>query len=299
MDWLNYHHLLYFWTIVRTGSITRASEELRLAPPTISAQIRHLEASLGEELLQRSGRNVVPTEMGRIVFRYADEIFSLGRELLDTMKDRPTGRPLRVEIGIADVLPKMVVHQLIEPALRLREAVQIVCREASPQQLVARLATSELDVVLSDGPMDPGLKIRAYSHLLGECGISFIATPDWVKKRGRRFPKSLQGAPFLLPADNSALRQKLDQWFESEGIRPRVVGEFEDYALLWVFGERGTGIFPAPSILEKQWRANSRLQRIGRTNSIRTQFYAISVERKIQHPAVVAICETARQELFR
>ncbi|MFI5175889.1 MAG: transcriptional activator NhaR [Terriglobia bacterium] len=299
MEWLNYHHLLYFWTIVRTGSITRASEELRLAPPTISAQMRSLETSLGEELLQRSGRNVVPTEMGRIVFRYADEIFSLGRELMDTMKDRPTGRPLRVDIGIADVLPKLVVHQLIEPALRLPEAIQIVCREASPQQLVARLATNELDVVLSDGPMDPGLKIRAYNHLLGECGISFIATPDWVQKRGRRFPKSLHGAPLLLPADNSALRQKLDQWFESEGIRPRVVGEFEDYALLWVFGERGTGIFPAPSILEKQWRSNSRLQRIGRTNSVRTQFYAISVERKIQHPAVVAICETARQELFR
>ncbi|MBZ5553486.1 MAG: transcriptional activator NhaR [Acidobacteriia bacterium] len=298
MEWLNYHHLLYFWTVVRTGSVTLAGEELRLASPTISAQIRSLETSLGEKLLQRSGRNVLPTEMGRLVFRYADEIFSLGRELRDTMKDRPTGRPLRVDIGIADVLPKLVVHQLIQPALHLREPVQIVCREASPQQLVARLAINELDVVLSDGPMDPSLKIRAYNHLLGECGISFIATPELAEKCTRRFPKSLHGAPCLLPADNSALRQRLDQWFEAEGIRPRVVGEFEDYALLWVFGERGAGIFPAPSILAKQWQGNARLRRIGRTHSIRTQFYAISVERKIQHPAVVAICEAARQELF-
>jgi len=299
VEWLNYHHLLYFWTVARAGSITRASAELRLSPPTISAQVRTLEESLGEKLLTRSGRNLVPTEMGRTVLSYADEIFSLGRELMGAVKDRPIGRPLRLVVGIADVLPKLIAHQLLEPALRLREPVRIVCREDNPEHLLAELAIQELDLVLLDTPIGPHVKIRAYTHLLGECGVVFMATPQLAETYRRRFPKSLHGAPLLLPTDNSAIRRSLDQWFDAQGIRPAIVGEFEDDALLRVFGEAGAGVFPAPSVLEKELQRRYGFRRIGGTEAVRSRFYAISVERKLKHPAVVAICETARRKLFR
>jgi LysR family transcriptional activator of nhaA len=298
MEWLNYHHLFYFWTVVRTGGITRASAELRLAPPTISAQIRSLEASLGEKLLDRSGRNLTPTDMGRVIFRYADEIFSLGRELVDTVKGRPTGRPLRLVIGVADVLPKSIVHWLIEPALQLGEPVRIVCREDNAEHLLAQLAIQELDLVLLDAPIAPTVKIRAYNHLLGECGVTFVATPELAATYRRRFPQSLHGAPLLLPTENTAIRRSLEQWFDSQAIRPEVVGEFEDYALLREFGRTGTGVFPAPTVVEKHLRRQYGLQRVGRTEAVRGRFYAISVEKKLKHPAVVAICETARRRLL-
>ena len=298
MEWLNYHHLLYYWTVVRLGSISRASVDLRLSPPTISTQIHKLEGSLGEKLLRRSGRNLVPTEAGQEVYGYAEEIFSLGRELISTIKDHPVGRPLRLVIGVADVLPKLIVRRLIEPALELREPVRIVCREASAERLLAELALQELDVVLSDLPMDPNLKVRAYSHLLGECGLTFVGTRPLAARYRRGFPKSLNGAPILLPTDNTAIRRGLDQWFEAQGIRPAIVGEFEDDALLRVFGETGAGIVPGPSVLEKELRLKYGLHRIGRTEAVRGRYYAISVEKRLRHPAVMAICESARKELF-
>ncbi len=299
MEWLNYHHLLYFWTVVRAGGIHKAAEELRISPPAISAQLKRLEDQLGEKLFTRSGRRLVLTETGRTVFSYAEDIFSLGRELLDVVKNRPIGRPLRLDVGVVDVMPKVVVQTLLEPALHLREPVRIVCREASPDQLLARLATHELDVVLSDSPVDPTLKIRAYSHLLGECGVIFVAKKRTAPAFRRRFPESLHGAPMFLPSDNTALRRNLDFWFESKGVRPLVLGEFEDYALLRAFGETGAGIFPLPSVVEPQMQQQRRLQTIGSTDEVRTQFYAISAERKLQHPAVVAIRNAARAELFR
>lgn len=298
MEWVNYHHLLYFWTVVRAGSIGRASEQLRLAPPTISAQLRSLEESLGEKLLNRSAKGVQPTEVGQVVFRFADDIFSLGREMMDTVKGRPTGQPLQVVIGVADVVPKEISHALIEPALQLREAVQITCREDNQEHLLAQLAIQELDVVLSDTPIGPPAKIKAYNHLLGECGMTFFATSALCKKYRARFPKVLEEAPLLLPADNTTIRRALDQWFESQQIRPFVVGQFEDFALLRQFGETGAGIFAAPSVLEKRFRKQGNLRFIGRTEAVRNRFYAISVERKLKHPAVVAICETARHQLF-
>jgi LysR family transcriptional regulator, transcriptional activator of nhaA len=298
VEWLNYHHLLYFWTVARAGSIGRASEQLRLAPPTISAQLRSLEGSLGEKLLTRSARGVQPTEIGQIVYRYADDIFSLGREMLDTVKGRPTGHPLQVVIGIADVVPKEVSHALIAPALQLREPVQITCREDNQEHLLAELAIQELDVVLSDTPIGPPTKVRAYNHLLGECGMTFLATPELFKKYGRRFPEVLQDTPMLLPADNTNVRRGLDQWFDSQQIRPFVVGQFEDFALLRRFGEAGAGMFAVPSVLERQFRRERKLRVVGRVEAVRNRFYAISVERKLKHPAVVAICETARHELF-
>ena len=298
MEWINYHHLLYFWTVVRAGSIGRACEQLRLAPPTISAQLRTLEENLGEKLLTRSARGVQPTEVGQIVYRYADDIFSLGREMLDTVKGRPTGQPLQVVIGIADVVPKEISHALIEPALKLREPVRITCREDNQEHLLAQLAIQELDVVLSDTPIGPPAKIRAYNHLLGECGMTFFATPELRKRYRGRFPKVLQDAPVLLPADNTTVRWALDQWFEAQQIRPAVVGEFEDFALLRQFGETGAGIFAGPAVLEERFRKQGNLRLIGRAEAVRNRFFAISVERKLKHPAVLAICETARHQLF-
>lgn len=299
MEWLNYHHLLYFWTVVRAGSIHKASEQLRVSPPAISAQLKLLEGQLDAKLLTRSGRRLVLTEMGRTVFSYAEDIFTLGRELMDVVKNRPIGRPLRLDVGVVDVMPKVVVQTLLEPALHLREPVRIVCREATSDLLLGRLATHELDVVLSDSPVDPSVKIRAYSHLLGECGVTFVAGQKTAERYRRKFPQSLSGAPMFLPTDNTALRRNLDFWFESRGIRPVVVGEFEDYALLRAFGETGTAVYPLPEVVATQLRKQKTLKTIGVTNEIRTQFYAISAERKLQHPAVVAIRNAARQELFR
>lgn len=299
MEWLNYHHLLYFWTVVREGSINKASEQLRVSAPAISAQLKLLESQLGEKLLTRSGRRLVLTEMGRTVFSYAEDIFTLGRELMDVVKSRPVGRPLRLDVGVVDVMPKVVVQTLLEPALHLRESVRIVCREATSDVLLGRLATHELDVVLSDSPVDPSVKIRAYSHRLGECGVIFVAGRNMAARYRHKFPQSLNGAPMFLPTDNTALRRNLNFWFESKGIRPIVLGEFEDYALLRAFGETGQGVFPLPAVVETQVRKQKALNTIGATDEVQTQFYAISSERKLQHPAVVAIRNAARHQLFK
>ena len=299
MNWLNYHHLYYFWAVARSGSISKASRELYVSSPAISAQLNQLEASLGEELLARSGRNLALTEAGRVVFRYAEEIFSLGQEMVDTVKGRPTGRPYRLVIGIVDVLPKMIAHWLIEPALQLQERVRIDCREGSADQLVAQLALHELDVVLSDVPVNPNIKVGAYSHLLGECGTTFVATTRVAKSLKNEFPRSLDQAAMLLPAENTGIRRNLDFWFSSQEIRPVITGEFQDYALLRAFGQAGRGVFPIPSVFEKEMKHQDSLQRIGQTEEVRNRFYAISVERKVKHPAVLAICNTARRQLFR
>jgi LysR family transcriptional activator of nhaA len=299
VDWLNYHHLYYFWNVVRNGGVNQAAQRLRVSPPAVSAQLRELQENLGEALFVRSGRKLELTEMGRTVFDYAEDIFALGRELMDTVKNRPTGRPIRVDIGVVDVLPKMIAQWLIQPALKLRESVRIVCREATSDQLIARLATLELDVVLSDSPADPTLKVRAYNHPLGDSGMTFVGVGPIAKEIKGSFPKCLNGAPMLLPTDNTGIRRNLDFWFDSEGVRPNVVGEFEDYALLRAFGQEGTAIFPVPSVFEKQLVKQDRVRRIGTTNEVRASFWAISSERKLKHPAVVAICQSAREQLFR
>ena len=298
VEWLNYHHLLYFWTAVRRGTLAAAAESLHLSPPTLSVQIRRLEDAFGEKLLVRSGRRLVVTEVGTVVFRFADEIFSLGREMLDTVKGRPTGGPLRLVIGIADVLPKMVAHRLIEPALRLPERVHVICREASPEQLLVALAAQSLDVVLTDAPVGPGFTVRAHSHLLGESRMTFVGTQALARTCRRGFPESLNGTPVLLPTENMAVRRGLDQWFEAKGVRPEIVGEFEDYALLREFGISGHGVFAVPSIVEPMLRQLYGLQVIGRIDAVRAHFYAISLQRRIKHPAVAAMCDVARQSMF-
>ncbi len=298
MEWLNYHHLLYFWVVAKEGTIAAACKELNLAQPTISAQLRVLERSLGEKLFTRVGRNLALTETGRVVYRYADEIFTLGRDLTDALKGRPSSRPLRLNIGVADVLPKLVAYRLLEPAFQLSEPVQLVCHEGSPAELLTRLATYELDLVLSDSPIGPDVKVRAFNHLLGECGVSIFGTKDLATKYRRRFPKSLDGAPFIIPTANTALRRALEHWFDSEDIRPSVFGEFEDSALLKVFGQAGVGVFAAPTVIEKEVQRQYSVRVVGRLESVRERFYAISVEKKVRHPAVLAIADEARQKLF-
>lgn len=299
MEWLNYHHLLYFWRVVHLGGITRACEELRLAPSTISAQLRMLEEHLGEKLLSRSGRGVIPTAAGAIVFGYAEEIFGLGRELMNSIKKRPTGRPLRLNIGVDDVLPKEIAQRLIEPAMHLPQPVQIVCREASLERLVADLGAHELDLVLSDSPAAPTLHARSFDHLLGETGVIWMGTPRLVRQYKKGFPKSLDGAPILLPTGDTAIRRQLDHWFSHLGVKPVMVGEFKDYAMLRVFGQRGTGLFPAHAALEKQYRKQHGLQRVGPARNVRSCFYAITGERRIDHPAVQAICASAAEKFQR
>ena len=298
MAWFNYHHLLYFWTVAREGTIARAGAQLHLTQPTISGQLRALEKSLGTKLFNRSGRNLILSDAGRIVYRYADEIFSLGNELQDTLKGRSPGRPLRFSVGVNDTLPKVLVYQLLQPALCLPDPVQIVCEQGKPDYLHAQLAVNALDVVLSDSPISPMVKIRAFNHLLGECGISIMGAPKLVAAYRRGFPKSLDGAPFLFPAENTALRRSLEQWFDGLQIKPKVSGEFADTALLKVFGQNGAGVFAVRSILERDSQRLYQARLIGRVDSIRERCYAISVEKKLKHPAVVAITEAARVNLF-
>lgn len=298
MEWLNYHHLLYFWTIAREGGVSRAAAQLRLAQPTVSGQLRQFEDALGEKLFHRQGRRLVLTEVGRRVFSYADEIFSLGRELMDVVKGRPSGSPLPLDVGIADVVPKTIAYRLLAPALQLPEPVRIVCREDKTDRLLAALAMHELDLVISDTPLPPGAGVRAFNHLLGECGTTFFAVAKLQTQYRKKFPGSLEGAPLLLPTQNTALRRSLEQWFESHSVRPRIVGEMEDSALIKAFGQAGVGIFAAPSAIEHEVQRQCGVRIVGRAESVRERYYAISVERRLKNPAVVAISETARASLF-
>jgi LysR family transcriptional activator of nhaA len=299
MDWLNYHHLLYFWTVVRTGSISRACEELRLAQPTISGQLRALEESLGEKLFTRVGRRLVPTEIGQIVYGYADDIFSLGRELTDVLKGTPRGRPMRLVVGISDLIPKLVAYQILQPALKISTPVHLVCKEDQPERLLLSLSAHELDMVLTDAPAHSAVRVRVFSHLLGSSDMALFATPSLAVRYRKDFPARLDGAPFLMPMQNSTSRRALDQWFDARGIRPTVIGEFQDRALLNVFGQAGVGIFASPAAVEDQVRKYYRVALVGRLDNVKEEFYAISAERKIKHPAVVAISESARENLFK
>ena len=299
MEWLNYHHLQYFWVVAKEGSIVRASAELHLAHPTISGQIHKLEEVLGEKLFVRRGRHLVLTEAGRVAFRYADEIFTLGREFTDTLKGRATGRPMRLIVGVADVLPASLVRRFLEPAFRLEQPVRVICRaDKSVDEFVAELALHRVDVVIADGPVGPGLPVRTFSHPLGECGTSFFAAPKLAASLKRKFPRCLDGVPFLFPGAPSTVRRSLEQWLVSQDVHPTIVAEFDDSALARSFGAEGMGVFAAPSVIESEILRESAVRVIGRSDDVRQQFYALSVEKKIKHPAVVAIRRSAREDIF-
>lgn len=297
MEWLNYHHLLYFWMVVREGGLAKAATRLRLSHPTVSAQVHALEEALGEALLVRKGRGLELTEMGQVVFRYADEIFALGTELLDTVKSRPTGRPLRLVVGVADVVPKLVARRLIAPVLRLAVPVSLVCREGKAEHLIAALATHDVDVVLSDTPVPAGSGVRAFNHLLGESGTTWFAAPGLAERLTPEFPRSLDGAPVLLPSPGTHARRTLDTWLATHGLTPRVVASFDDSALLDAFGEDGLGAFAAPTAIEAEVVRQHAVSVIGRAPEVRERLYAISTERRVRHPGVAAMCDGARETL--
>lgn len=291
MDWLNYHHLLNFWLVVREGSVQRASAMLHVTPASVSVQVKQLERSLGVKLLQKQGRGLVPTEMGEEVAAYAAQIFSTGRELMEMVKGRPEGRPRELRVGIRDVMPKLVAFRLLQPALELDEPVRLVCQEADMPQLVADLAIHKLDVILTDTALDPLYKIQAYSHRLGESDVIIMGTRDLAKKYRRGFPGSLDGAPFLLPTDASVLRRAMDQWFRDLHLAPVVKGEFADSAMLKIAGRQGLGLFAIPASIEADVTAMYGVREVGRVDGVKERFYAVSVERKLKHPAVIAIRE--------
>lgn len=298
MEWLNYHHLLYFWTVAKEGSIARACQELRLAQPTISGQIRALEENLEEKLFTRSGRRLVMTETGRLVFQYADEIFGLGRELTDVLKGRPRGRPIRFVVGISDLIPKLIAYRILQPAFTLTHPVRLVCYEDDPEELLARLSSHRLDLVLTHTPAHSAVGVRVFSHRLGSSGVSLFASSAIAARYRKDFPARLDGAPFLLPMERSVLRRDLEHWFSLHSIHPHVIGEFQDNALLNVFGNAGAGIFAAPTAIEDEVKRYVRVVAIGKLDSIAEDFYAVSAERRIKHPAVAIITESARNKLF-
>lgn len=298
MRHLNYNHLLYFWTVAREGSITRASEVLFLTPQTISGQLKLLEEAIGKPLFHRVGRRLVLSETGQLVKEYADEIFSLGAELTQRMKSLDPGTPIALNVGIVNSIAKLISYQILAPALDSEHAIRLTCWEGSLEHLLAELAIHRLDLVISDHPIPTGLNVRAYNHPLGESGVSFFAGASIAARYARGFPASLDRAPVLLPMNTSALRRRLDDWFEARDIRPTVIAEFDDSALLKAFGEAGLGLFPAPSAIARQVASMYSSQRIGELDGVHETYFAISPERKIKHPAVLMITETARARLF-
>ncbi len=297
MRHLNYNHLQYFWAVAREGSIVKAAEILHLTSQTISGQLKLLDEAVGEPLFDRVGRRLVLSDKGRVVFEYADEIFAIGAELASVVRGHQPGAPARFTIGVVNAVPKLIAERIIAPALAAGD-VRIHCVEDTFDNLLGRLATHRLDLVLSDQPFDPGLGLRAYNHKLGESGLSFFALRSVARRYIKRFPQSLEDAPMLMPSPNSALRRRLDDWFESLEIAPVIVAEIDDSALLKAFGEAGAGLFVAPSVIEDEVCRMYRTRVIGRVDSIREGVYAISSERRIKHASVALITNKARVELF-
>lgn len=298
MEWLNYHHLQCFWAVVRCEGLSGASEFLDLTPQTISAQVGKLEKAAGVQLFDRSGRRLVLTERGREVYRMAADIFALGQKIEDFAAGRGGQDDQRLVVGIANALPKFVVYHLIEPALAEDPPIRVICREDKAARLLAELALHEFDVIFTDVPIPSDVSIRAFNHLLGSCPVSFMAVEELAERYKKDFPRSLDGAPFLLPTDDTALRKELDRWFHRNRIQPRVVSEHEDSALLKAFGESGAGIFPIASVVEADIRSHYHSQLVGTPEGLHERFYAITLEKRVHNPVVQLLCQQAREVFF-
>jgi LysR family transcriptional regulator, transcriptional activator of nhaA len=295
---LNFKHLRYFWMVAKSGSIARASERLHLTPQSISGQLSEFEAVLGVDLFRRVGRGLELTETGQRMLGYAEQIFSLGDELLDSIRTDAHAQSVTFRVGIADSVPKMVAYRLVEPTLSFEEPVRLVCREGRLTTLLADLAVHRLDMVIADRPMPDNLNVRGYDHFLGESGVSVFGAKSLLGKDARTFPQLLEGAPFLLPGVEVALHARLMRWFEAERLHPRIVGEFDDTALMMAFGQAGAGYFAAPTAIESTIVRENEVQVVGQIDAVREQIYAISTERKLTHPIVAAICRFAQHDIF-
>lgn len=295
---LNFKHLRYFWMVAKSGSIARASEKLHLAPQSISGQLSEFEETLGVDLFRRAGRGLELTETGQRLLGYAEQIFTLGDELLEAIHSEPNAQSITFRVGIADSVPKMVAYRLVAPILGFSEPVKLICREGRLTTLLGDLAVHGLDMVMADRPMPGNLNVRGYDHFLGESGVSVFAAKALVSKNSLPFPKMLDGAPFLLPGVEVALHSRLMRWFEAERLHPRIVGEFDDSALLKAFGEAGAGYFVAPTAIESYVARQCDVEIVGRIETVREQVYAITNERKLTHPIIAAICRFAQHDIF-
>jgi len=295
---MNYHHLLYFWSVASHGSLTKASAELNITPQTVSAQIRTLETTIGAKLFDRHHRRLELTELGKKVFEHAEAIFAAGQELQDFLLGARTESSSELVIGIANALPKFVVYHILEPAMLLEPCPHMICHEDKAERLMAGLALHDLDVVLSDIPVPPNVSVHAYNHLLGKCEAILMGSEELVARFGPGFPGSLKDAPFLLPTKDTALRKSMDRWFRRHRIRPRIIAEHEDSALLKSFGEAGIGVYPIASVVEQDVESHYRAKRLGVLKGVDVNFFAITVEKHLQHPAVSAICQQAREIFF-
>ncbi len=294
MEWLNYHHLRYFWTVAKEGSLARAAEKLHVSQPSISEQIRELESAFGEKLFQREGRKNKLTDTGRVVFGYAEEIFALGRELMNAVQQRPGAKALRLYVGVADSFPKLVTNEVLKPVFAMPQTAHVICREGKMEDLLAQLAAHRLDIVLADEPASSSTNFKTYNHSLGETGTTFCAEKRLAARLKRNFPKSLHDAPALLPTENTCLRRALETWFREQHLRPRIVAEFEDLALMKVMAAEGRGFIALPSVAVKDASSHYGFRTIGQTEKCRVQFHAITAERRIAHPAAALITSQAR-----
>lgn len=298
MNRLNYQHLFYFWNVVKEGSISRACEKLHLAQPTISGQLAIFEQVVGGKLYFKEGRQLMLTDRGRTIFRYAEEIFSLGQELNQTLKGLSHGHSLRLNVGIADALPKLMAYRLLEPALHIAESVQMVCHEDKAEKLISEIPLHNIDLVLSDIPATPSIGARVFNHLLGECTLAVFGISTLADSYSKNFPACLSGAPLLMPAQNTALRRSLDRWLYTEGLCPNIKAEIEDSALLKTFASAGVGLFVAPVAIQSEIQRQYGCHQIGIIPSVYESFYAITAQRKLKHPAVMAILENSHNGLF-
>ncbi len=297
MNSLNYHHLLYFWLVAKERGLANACAKLRLSPSTVSGQIHVLEQALDQKLFAKKGRRLELTDMGRTVYRYAEEIFTLGKELQDAIHDRPVGKPLLLQVGVVDVVPKLIVKKMLSPALALGIPIRLICVEDRLERLMASLAMHELDVVFADTTSGASLASKAFNHLIMDCPITILGAEKYYQRYRKNFPRSLRGAPLLLPTVSSALRRAMDHWLSDMSMLPQIIGEFDDRALLEVFGESGLGLFPVPSLIAEALVKQLAVRKVGELKEIREKFYAITVERRITHPAVAAICAAGSSDI--
>ncbi len=295
MEWLNYHHLRYFWTVAKEGSLASAAAKLHVSQPSISEQIRELEEVFGEKLFRREGRNNKLTDVGQVVFGYADEIFTMGRELMNAVKQRPGARTLRLNVGVVDSFPKLVTNEILKPVFAMSQAVHVICREGKMEDLLAQLAAHRLDLVLADEPAPSSVNLKVFTHFLGQSSVTICAEKKVAARLKRNFPHSLNAAPALLPADNTGLRRSLEHWFRSHNVKPNVVAECEDLALMKVMAAEGRGFIAVPTVALKEAVSRYQFQSIGQATACRMQFYAITAERRIAHPAVALITSRARE----
>lgn len=298
MEFLNYHHLRYFWTVAREGSLRKAAESLSVSQPSISAQIGLLEEALGETLFRRAGRGLVLTDAGRMVFDYADQIFNVGRELMSAVRQKSTGRLVAFNVGITDSVPKLVAREILRPVFQLHEPFRMVGHEGKLDDLLPQLAQHRLDIVLADEAASSSLKFKTFNHRLGNCGVVFCAERKLARQLSQDFPRSLADAPMLLPTQNTALRQTLQRWFDTHSIRPRVLAEFEDSALMTVFAADVAACFPVHAVAAEEAIKRYGFKVIGEPEECRNDFYAITAERRLKHPAILAVTANAHSRLF-